>query len=626
MNVPEMVADAGAAGAAPGRLRNATLVRRSLLASAGLRERLQDIATRTGASLPPLVREAGRYLREMVPGSSALGYRLLIRFSRFFYQRGYDYEIACDAGEIERLRALIRKHPVALISNHRSQVDGFAIYCALHDHQLPHPFAFGGINMKLPVMGPILKASGLVFLRRSFQDNPVYKAVLRSYIDFLTEHRFPLLWAIEGTRSRTGKLAAPRFGLISWVLNAEHPSAREDLQIVPVALSYEQIADVQAFAAEQRGARKRPENFRWLLRYLGSISHPMGTIAVRFGQPVSVGEQLQQLGREDPALLEQPDKALLRIVIAACVQLNEATPVTAPSLVCLVLLQAVPKAVTRRELEREYLQLCGYVESQHWPTTLRPAGQPLVSLEAALLALTQSGVIECFTGGYEPVYSIVSGQELSAAYYRNNSIHFFVTGAIAEVALGKALAQRDATLRRATFHDEVVHLRQLFKFEFYFPLLPLLFERLHADLDRRAPEWRQVMDSPDSQPGRELKVVSPLLCHGVLECFVEAYQVVAEHLARAPADAPCDPQALLDQCLGEAEQLYRLRRITHAETVARPMLESGLLAARSRGLLDGNAAAEQLRAGRRAFRDEMHELSTRLQEIRHIAALRRADH
>ena len=46
---------------------------------------------------------------------------------------------------------LLQQHHVALISNHRSQVDGFAIYCALHDQQLPHPFAFGGINASLVI-------------------------------------------------------------------------------------------------------------------------------------------------------------------------------------------------------------------------------------------------------------------------------------------------------------------------------------------------------------------------------------------------------------------------------------------------------------------------------------------
>jgi glycerol-3-phosphate O-acyltransferase len=620
MKAPEVVAY----GPSPNGLRNATVVRRTILESAALHERLQYIAAQAGRSLPQLVREARRYLHELVPSNSAWGYWLLIRFSRFFYQRGYDREILCDAGEIEQLRALIREHPVALISNHRSHVDGFAVYCALHDNRLPHPFAFGGINMKLPVMGPILKGSGLVFLRRTFQDNPVYKAVVRSYIDFLTEHRFPLLWAIEGTRSRTGKLAAPRFGLMSWVLNTDHLSASEDLRIVPVALSYEQIADVQSYAAEQRGARKRPENFRWLLKYLVHLSHPMGAIAVRFGQPVSIREQMQQLRCEDPQLLEHPEKALLRIVIAACVRLNEATPVTAPSLVCLVLLQSVPKAVTRRELERGYLQLGDYVKAHVWPTTLRPEGQPLVSLERALLALTQGGVIECFAGGSEPVYSIVPGQELSAAYYRNNSIHFFVTGAIAELALCTALAQSDPAVRETAFLDEVLHLRQLLKFEFYFPPQPLLLERVRADLDLRSPGWRELLTSPESQPGRELKDVSPLLCHGVLEGFIEAYQVVAEHLARASPGDPCDQHALIDQCLGEAEQMYRLRRITHAETVAKPMLESGLLAAKNRGLLDGGMDEERLRLKRRAFLDEMNELSTRLQYVRHIAAVRRA--
>ncbi|MFO1425564.1 MAG: 1-acyl-sn-glycerol-3-phosphate acyltransferase [Steroidobacteraceae bacterium] len=555
--------------------RSATAARREVLNGENLRERLRAIAAQGGRSERELLAEAEGYLHELVPENSGAGYRRLIRFARFFYGRGYERELHCDPREVERARALMASHPVAMIMNHRSQVDAFAAYAAMHDHGLPHPFAFGGINMKLPIMGAIMKGSGTVFLRRAFQDNPVYKAVVKAYIDYLTTHRFPLWWSIEGTRSRTGKLAGPRFGLMSWIVDIDERAAAQDLHILPIAISYEQIADVENYAAEQRGARKKPESFRWLVKYLRSMHRSMGHVAVRFGEPVSVQAELEQLRRENPQLARQREKALLRLVVASCLKLNEATPVTGPSLICLVLLQAMPRAVTRLELEREFLQLVRYVEAHGWPTTLHPAHQPLLALEQSLAMLEHHGVIERFTGGSEPIYSIAPGRELSASYYRNNGIHFFVNGAIAELALARALAQRDPARREQDFRDEVLRLRRLLKFEFYFPREAVLFERIGADLDLRCPSWRQLLHSPDPEPGRELREITPLLCHGVLECFVEAYEVVAERLARVPADAAVDPAVFVEACLGEAEQLYRLRRITHAESVAKPILESG---------------------------------------------------
>ena len=188
------------------------VARKEVLSSPGLAQAITEISALTGKNETALKRDAARYIRELVPGNSQFGYRLLIRFGRFIYSRGYNRKIVVDQQQVDRLRELAEKNPVAFVCNHRSQVDSFSIFCALHDNKLPHPFTFGGINMKLPVMGSILKGGGLVFIRRAFQNNPVYKAVLIGYIDFLVERKLPLFWAIEGTRSRTGKLVPPQFG------------------------------------------------------------------------------------------------------------------------------------------------------------------------------------------------------------------------------------------------------------------------------------------------------------------------------------------------------------------------------------------------------------------------------
>ena len=154
---------------------------------------LKEIAARGGKSQQELQTEANSYIKELVPSSTPMGLDLLIRLSRFVYTRGYDKKIVCDPQQVEKLRELSREHPVILLCNHRSQVDSFAIYSALYDNDLPHPHTFGGINMKWPIIGNIQRSSGMIFIRRAFNDNPVYKAVLQRYIDYLVSRRFPLL-------------------------------------------------------------------------------------------------------------------------------------------------------------------------------------------------------------------------------------------------------------------------------------------------------------------------------------------------------------------------------------------------------------------------------------------------
>ena len=91
---------------------------------------------------------------------------------------------------------------------------------ALHERGLPPNHTAGGINMNFFPIGPLVRRSGVFFIRRSFKDNPIYKFVLRQYIDYLIEKRFSLEWYVEGGRSRSGKLLPPRFGLLAYVVDA----------------------------------------------------------------------------------------------------------------------------------------------------------------------------------------------------------------------------------------------------------------------------------------------------------------------------------------------------------------------------------------------------------------------
>ena len=302
------------------RYKEPAFVEGDILQDPEFRKDLEKIGSKSGKLPRDLDDEARTYIKELVPTSTPMGLDLLIRLSRYVYTRGYDRDIVVDPQQVKKLRELANEHPVILLCNHRSQVDSFAIYSALYDNDLPHPHTFGGINMKWPIIGNIQRSSGMIFIRRAFSDNPVYKSVLQRYIDYLVSRRFPLLWSIEGGRSRTGKLVPPRYGLLHWLLNAaERFDKTKPLYIVPLSVVFEQVVDVGAYAHEQLGGVKTPENLSWFYRYLQSFKTPMGKIHIRFGDPVQARVDAGQ--PRDPIAVE-------RLAFETCVELNRSTPVT----------------------------------------------------------------------------------------------------------------------------------------------------------------------------------------------------------------------------------------------------------------------------------------------------------
>ncbi len=56
-------------------------------------------------------------------------------------------------------------------------------------------------------------------MRRKFSDDNLYKAIFQTYISKLLQDNASLEFFIEGTRSRTGKMLKPKFGLLKVLLD-----------------------------------------------------------------------------------------------------------------------------------------------------------------------------------------------------------------------------------------------------------------------------------------------------------------------------------------------------------------------------------------------------------------------
>ena len=322
----------------------------------------------------------------------------------------------------------MRTHPTVLLFTHKSYIDASLPTLLLYSNDLPMLHTFGGINMDFAGFGTLVRRSGGIFIRRSFQDNPVYKLVLRKYVGYLLEKRFPMSWALEGTRSRLGKLMPPRYGLLKYTLDAAHDAGIEDVHIYPFVTSFDLIRDVDEFVAEQTGRVKKPESFKWFAGYVRSLRRPMGSVRVDLGEPVIV--------RQAPA----PDDklALAKIAFEVAVQANRVTPLNVTAVMCLVLLGTAPRGATAPELVQLVAVLADWARDRGIRMSDELAADDRVALLANVDRLAASGLLVRYDEGSEVVYAIEPSRHPVASYYRNTIVHHFLDKAILELALFKA--------------------------------------------------------------------------------------------------------------------------------------------------------------------------------------------
>jgi glycerol-3-phosphate O-acyltransferase len=253
---------------------------------------IENVAQQGDRSVHAVTEQAARYLREMAATQTPFTLDMMNAIYRAACQSHHDAKINVDDEQLGRVAETMADRPVVFLISHKSMLDTMALSLVLFDANLPLPLTFGGINLNKPGLGAFARRSGIIFLRRSFQDNVIYKATFRRYIDYLIEKRFSLLWALEGTRSRTGKLLPPRFGLFSYVVESILRTKLHDVTFIPVSVAYDQITEVEDYSIEQRGQTKKPEGITWPLRFLRR-GRSRGQIHLRFGEGLTIKELVE---------------------------------------------------------------------------------------------------------------------------------------------------------------------------------------------------------------------------------------------------------------------------------------------------------------------------------------------
>ena len=593
-----------------------SLVKEEILSSRRFRSGLSQVR-RGPDEAPPSLAEAGQILDELAAGWSHRLVDLVPTMGRLIYRRGFDPQIDFDETQVERLRAAMQRHPGILLWSHRSNLDNLVLTVAMQEKGLPPAHLFAGINMAFGPFGAIFRRAGVIFIRRSIGDDPLYKYVLREYVGYVLEKRFNLSWSIEGTRSRTGKMLPPRLGLLSYAADAYLQGRVDDILLLPVSITFDQLHEIAEYADYARGGEKKPEGFGWLYGFIKAQgARHYGKVYVRFAEPVSLSAFLGPPGGEtatDPAARRL---ALQKTAFEVAWRINQGMPVTATALITTLLLAMHGTALTFGEIRLALADALDYLESRDIPRTASAralsAAEPL---RATLDALSAGGLVTCSAEGREPVWLIEPEHQLAATFYRNSLIHFLLDTALCELAVLRA--RDDSTDPVAAFWAEVAWLRDLLKFEFYFKERDEHRRQVREEMDRHDPAWEQRLRSGPDEADTLLSEMRPLVSHIIVRPFVEAYRLVADVLASD--DGLFDDAEVTRRALGLGRQYVAQRRLRSSESVSVLLFQTALQLARNRGLLE---PGEDLPKQRAAFLTELRSLIRRLDRIEDLAVRR----
>ncbi len=591
------------------------LVVEEITTGARYHQRIAELADRLNLPVGEVADRGAKALHELVAVQSRLAVDLFGTAMRPLHARAW--HVRAQADELASLRELNRRSALIFLPSHRSYADTLVLAEVLHDHDFPRNHVVGGDNLALWPFAPLARRAGLVFIRRSFRDDEVYKLAIQEYFGYLVSKRFNLEWYLEGGRSRTGKLRPPKFGLLTYVAAALRADPTIDVQLVPVSITYERLAEVSSMAAEQTGRPKEREGIGWLARYARGQRRSSGDAVVRFGAPVSMRGRLDAVANDDEA---GQRLVLNKLAFEVAVGINRATPVLAPSLLTLALLGVRDRALTLDQVRRILVPLLDYVDRRRIPESgtavLRHPGR----VSAVLEDLVRADVVTSYTGGDEPVYSITPGQHLVAAFYRNNSIHWFVNRAIVELAI-IAAAEQGSQRPVMVAWAEALRLRDLLKYEFFFPDKQAFQTELIGELELIDPTWAEQAGSVEN--ARALLASSGfLMAHRVLRSFLEAELVVAERLAGHGGHPLTDQKSFLAECAGTGQQMLLQGRVHSAEALSGELFASALRLAAGRDLLEAPVGTADGDLGRRRaeFAAQLRDVVHRVRQAAEIDA------
>lgn len=316
-------------------------------------------ASKTGESLRNTWHRVDRYAREIVPSFNAyiyfrIGYTVARTVARALYRVriGYVDEAA--------LAQVAPKSAIVFVINHRSNMD-YVLAAFLAAERTALSYAVGEWARIWPLQ-QLIRAMGAYFVRRNSGD-PLYRVVLARYVQMATMAGVTQAVFPEGGLTADGRLRAPKFGLLDYMLKGFDANGERDLVFIPVGINYDRVLEDRSQLLKLSPQAPRPGRWRGivvgagfflrnLLLMLCGRWHRFGYACVNFGTPLSMRTYVRERGLHFPALDETARRAQVSLFATRIMDaIGRVIPVLPVALVADILVRDPARALSELELK-----------------------------------------------------------------------------------------------------------------------------------------------------------------------------------------------------------------------------------------------------------------------------------
>jgi glycerol-3-phosphate O-acyltransferase len=537
-------------------------IRLDVLRSRRLVELVDTLAAGAGpGARPALVKRAEKLVREIAaaPRRWALGFSKWIM--SILLERMYE-GVDIDAAGMARVRDAARRGPLLLLPSHKSHIDYLILSYIFYLHDLAPPHIAAGKNLAFFPIGGLFRRCGAFFLRRSFKGDALYAAVFETYVRRLLRDHHSVEFFIEGGRSRTGKVLAPKYGLLGICADAVLDGDAPDTQVVPLAISYEKIVEEKSYERELGGGKKEKEGLGSLLKAGRVLGARYGRIEVQFGEPFAMRAALGEVDGTDGR-----KRAVQRLAHRVTWEIAQAGAIMPSALIAAAALATTARALPRGELVRRIhlLRQLAAKRGARFSASLVRDHDQAISDNLERMCNDGNGDLDQQGTGADRLIKVPAERRLRLEYYKNTAIH-----ALADVALAARAAWiAGPGARLAAVQDRALELSRLLKRELVFRP-GLGFERAFATAIDDLTTAGAVVPT-GAELGWGVAAADLELLGGLVGSYVESYHLAFTVLGER---APEPRREAVARMLSRGERALLLGTMSRPEALSRPILET----------------------------------------------------
>lgn len=424
-------------------LKSRQEITEDILTRKSLREFLAQYASENSLPLSKTHKKAAGYIKEI-----AANYSLrVINFGNWLLTWIFNniFEgLVVNQDEINRMREKSTEAPLILVPCHKSHLDYLLLPYVMFRNNMPCPHIAAGKNLSFWPLGPLFRRGGAFFIRRTFKGAPLYAKIFAAYLEKLLYEGFNIKIFIEGGRSRTGKLLAPKPGGIAMLINAYHNGACDNLFFVPVFVGYDRVLEEDAYLKEIEGGKKNPETLKGLIGARKFLKKKYGKVYMKFNEPISLKDYIREKNMD---LSKSSGEEFIQFVKGFGYKLihaiNRNAVATPHGIIASAVLNCSKNSFTKKQLiarVNTYMNLLLYMQADLSDTlqidpdnTLNSVINDFISRDFIELADEDDKDITDNT-----IFIVKDNKRAVLDYYKNSVISFFIPHAYTAMAILEA--------------------------------------------------------------------------------------------------------------------------------------------------------------------------------------------